>query len=417
MRHIRFLLGGVLAAAAFTIPVACSDSGVTSATSGDGGNGTVVIQLTDAPFLTDSVKSVDLFVVRVDARLNDADSAASDHALSVDSAASNGWKTVATPAASFDLLSLQGGIAATLGQANLAAGSYSGFRLVIDPDKSSVTLKNGTTLTSTTSPNVTFPSAAQSGLKIQLSQPVQVVTGTKTSLLVDFDVNSSFVLRGNSIHNNGLLFKPVIHATVTNTATTNANVRLINATNTALSFLQGGTALAGGSGIAFGTASSCASVNAASPNLSVVQVGSTTALPGFSPSLAVGSSTSFLAYQNATGGVQFVSLGNAFTPTTGQAGLRIFNATTSATGYDVFVTTAGAVLGAATVSNVLAGASSSFTSVPAGAQQIRITSTGGVIVLLDAGSQSFVAGQNYVLVIAAPADGSAAPRAFLVAGC
>jgi len=33
-------------------------------------------------------------------------------------------------------------------------------------------------------------------------------------MVVDFDVANSFVMRGNSLAQNGLLFKPVIRATV-----------------------------------------------------------------------------------------------------------------------------------------------------------------------------------------------------------
>lgn len=404
-------------AAAFVLPVACSDSNSTSPLNSSG-SGTMVVRLTDAPFSSDSVKAVNIYVVRVDARQSDADSATTDHALSDDSLAASGWKTVATPNASFDLLSLQNGVAATLGQTTLAAGTYSGFRLVIDPSKSSVTLKNGAVLTSTSNPSVTFPSAARSGLKIVLSQPVQVVAGTTTNLLVDFNVNDSFVQRGNSIERNGLLFKPVIHATITNTALTNATIKFVNATESTLNLLQSGTALSGASNLAFGQSSACTSVNAATPALSVVTAGSTTALPGFTTTLTAGNSFDILAYPNATGGVSFATVANAFTPTSGQSGLRVFNATTATTGFDVYVTSVGAPLGTtATVSNVVAGNSSAFVSVPAGAQQIRLTSTGGTTVLLDLGSQTLTAGQNATLVIAPPASGSLSPRAFLVTGC
>lgn len=377
----------------------------------------MVVRLTDAPFLADSLKSVDIFVVRVDARLSDADSSAADHALSDDSSSTNGWKTVASPNASFNLLSLQNGVAATLGQASLAPGTYSGFRLIIDPSKSSVTLKGGQVLAGATNPGVTFPSASRSGIKIVLSQPVEIVGGTTTTLLVDFNVNDSFVMRGNTIDKNGLLFKPVIKATVTNLALTNATVRLINATNSTLNFLQNGTALTGGSSLLFGTSSACSSVNAATPLLSVTLLGTTTPLAGFTPTLTAGTSFNIVAFPTTTGGVQFATLSNTFTPVTGQAGLRVSNAGGSTGGLDVFVTAASAPLGTATVANVLAGASSAFVSVPAGSSQIRITSTGSTTVLLDLGSQSLPAVQNTTLVIAPPAVGSTTIRAFLVAGC
>ncbi len=413
MKRTRYTTISVLALGA-TIALGCSDA--TSSLNGEN-SGTLVVRLTDAPFLADSAKSVDVFVVRVDARQSDADSAAADQALTSDSSASSGWKTVATPNASINLLSLQNGVSAFLGQTTLAAGSYSGFRLIIDPSKSSVTLKNGQVLSGGSTPGVKFPSGATSGIKIKLDQPVTIGAGATTNMLIDFDVNESFVMRGNSISKNGLLFKPVIKATVTDGTLTNAKIRLANATATPLNLLQNGTALTGASSIAFGASSSCSSVNAATPLLSVTQAGSTTALTGFAPALTAGNSFNFVAYPNAAGAVQFATLSNTYTPTAGQAGLRVFNATSSAAGYDVFVTAAGAALGTATTSNTLAGASSSFVSVPAGASQVRVTGTGSTTVLLDAGAQTFTAGQNATLIIAPPAVGTTVPRAFLVSGC
>ena len=66
---------------------------------------------------------------------------------------------------------------------------------------------------------------------------------------------------------------------------------------------------------------------------------------------------------------------------------------------------------------VLAGAGSSFISVPAGTSQIRLTSTGLTTVVLDVGSQAFTAGQTMTLVIAPPATGSTTLRAFLIPNC
>jgi len=179
------------------------------------GTGTLVVQLTDAPFPTDSVKSVDIFVVRVDGRVEDVDDASADaHVASESESEGDGWKTLATPNASINLLELQNGVVSTVGEAKIDAASYRGFRLVIDPSKSSVTLKNGQVLTNTSSPSVMFPSASRSGIKIALASPVVVGEDGKTTMVVDFDVASSFVMRGNSLAQNGLLFKPVIRATV-----------------------------------------------------------------------------------------------------------------------------------------------------------------------------------------------------------
>src|SRR5206468_2761287 len=148
--------------------------------------------------------------------------------------------------------------------------------------------------------------------------------GATTTLLVDFDVNNSFVMRGNSINQNGLLFKPVVNATISNAASVLAAVSLVNATNGSLNLVQNGTVLANGSAIAFGGTSSCTNVPAATPGLTVTSGSSTTALTGFSPTLTAGSSYAIVAYTNASGGTSFVTLPNTFTPTSGQTGLRVF---------------------------------------------------------------------------------------------
>jgi hypothetical protein len=413
MKILKFTVLATLALAAATLPVACSDSALSGL---NDGTGRLVVKLTDAPFLSDEVASVDVFVVRVDGRVGSTDDADAD--ANVQNGTAAGWHTLAEPNALYDLLKLQNGATATLGSATLTAGTYNGFRFIIDPNQSSITLKNGTKLTNTSSPSVTFPSASRTGIKIVLSKPVEIVAGATTTFLIDFDVDNSFVMRGNSIEKNGLLFKPVIKGTITDAATVNATIRLANSTAVPLDFLQGTTALSGGSNLAFGASSACSSVNAATPNLSVVQTGTTTPLPGFTPTLEVGKSYSVIAYPNAANVIQFATLPNLFTPAAGQAGLRVFNATTIAAAFDVFVTAPGATLTTPTIANVLSGASSAFVSVPAGGSQIRLTAVGTTTpVLLDFGTQTLTAGQNVTLVIAPPAAGQTAPRAFLVVGC
>ena len=69
-------------------------------------------------------------------------------------------------------------------------------------------------LTGTSNPNIVFPSASRSGIKVVLTQPIEVAAHDTTTVLIDFMVGDSFVLRGNSITQNGLLFKPVVRASV-----------------------------------------------------------------------------------------------------------------------------------------------------------------------------------------------------------
>ena len=201
---------------------ACSDS--TAA-----GTGTVGIRLTnqsvaasvaadivgsdaESPLPPNSVKSVDIFIVRIDAKAQEPsdDDAAAETEES--EAAKGGWVTVAEPNALFDLMKLTE-TNTFLGDEKVPAGSYNGFRLIIDPAKSSVTLNDekNTVIGGESIVGLKFPSAAKTGIKINLSNGgVEVKEGETSTLLVKFDVMKSFVVRGNSIEQNGLLFKPVI---------------------------------------------------------------------------------------------------------------------------------------------------------------------------------------------------------------
>lgn len=212
MRMHRAVIGSVVAVAA-VIGAACNSDSPTAAS---GTNGSMLVKLTDAPFPTDSVDSVNVYVTRVDVRAAAADSTDAATGTTSDSSSARGWITVASPAKVFNLISLQNGVTADLGLTTLAAGTYNAMRLVIDPSKSSVVLHNGMKLTGTSSPGVTFPSGASSGIKVSLSNGLTVVAHDTVKATLDFNLDQSFVLRGNSITQLGLLFKPVIQATVSN---------------------------------------------------------------------------------------------------------------------------------------------------------------------------------------------------------
>lgn len=193
--------------AATTTAIACADSTAPR-------EGTVVVRLTDAPL--DSVRSVNVWVVRIDAKAATTDSA--DAAANPDSTSRGGWTTIARPDAVFDLLALRTDTA-TVGVTRLPAGTWRGVRIVIDPARSFVVLKDGTELNGRTNlaatgePGIRFPSAATSGIKVNLSRPLRI-DGDTTVLTVDFDAGASFVARGTSA-TQGFIFRPVVKATVT----------------------------------------------------------------------------------------------------------------------------------------------------------------------------------------------------------
>lgn len=207
-KHLR-AFAAVAIVAASAVVLACGSDNVATAPST---SGSLNVAITDSPFPFDSVARTDIFVVRIDGKLADTDSASSESGKDNDSNAnddpSRGWVTLATPNQSFNLLDLQGGKTANLGQKTLPTGTYQGFRLILDTDRSSVTLKDGKVI-SAANGTLKFPSAGRSGIKIKLDSPISLVAGG-TQMVVDFDLGKSFVLRGNTIGRNGLLFRPVI---------------------------------------------------------------------------------------------------------------------------------------------------------------------------------------------------------------
>ena len=216
----RTLMGAAAAGALLISVTACSDSVAPAST------GTLSIMLTDAPFPFDQVARADMYVVRIEAKMGESSEAEAEEVdsdaarASLHSVGESGeslgdprheWVTVATPNQSYNLLDLQNGVVTSLGQITLPAGTYRSFRLILDTEQSSITLKDGTVLTGSSSPSIVWPSAGHTGIKVKLVQPVSI-GATGTAMLLDFDLGRSFVLRGKTIRD-GLLFKPVIRAT------------------------------------------------------------------------------------------------------------------------------------------------------------------------------------------------------------
>ena len=197
---------------------------------------------------------------------------------------------------------------------------------------------------------------------------------------------------------------------VQNTAT----VRFINATNNAIDARLGGTVGTGNGNLAFGTSSSCMTVNTTGTNgLSFTQGGTTTAIPGFTQNFTNGGNYTVIAYPSSTG-TQFITVNNAgFTPNAGQAGLRIFNAASTA-GNLVVQANGTAVSGATAVSYGNAG---SFLNIPAGSQSITFNTGTGTTTVANAGNVSFTAGQTYTMVVAPAAPNANTLRTFVTQGC
>lgn len=129
---------------------------------------------------------------------------------------------IAPGARAYDLFALTNGVTAALGSLTVPTGSYTQLRLLVDSAR--VTLKAPLMFNDgSTTKLMTTPSAYQSGIKVVFGGPVNVVVG-ETILVVDFDVLRNFVTTGPAASPTGVLFKPVLHATVQNIASSIAGV-------------------------------------------------------------------------------------------------------------------------------------------------------------------------------------------------
>jgi hypothetical protein len=176
----------LLTIVALTVPGCARDGAV-----GPNGESEGVIQvlLTDAPFPFDRVSSVDIYFVSIAASTT-ADSLSDDRE----------WLTIAEPNQLFNLLELQGGITALVGEAELSVGTYEAVRVVIDVSQSSMTLADGSAAA------VDWRGSGHMTLHTIVEDPLSIpVEGA--SIVIDFDVCRSFSPVGESF-----VFVPWIRA-------------------------------------------------------------------------------------------------------------------------------------------------------------------------------------------------------------
>jgi hypothetical protein len=176
---------------------------------GDGGRqdptaqGTTRVLLTDAPFPFDRVERVDVFVVSVSG------------SLGADTSAAGTFVTLATPNRTIDLLALQNGVTDELGALELPEGVITAVRLIIDTDRSSITLKDGTVLTGNSSPGIAWQSSAGRPVLNALIHEHIDVPDTGGTVVIDFDVGKAFLTPQEldpESTDQGFIFSPVLHA-------------------------------------------------------------------------------------------------------------------------------------------------------------------------------------------------------------
>ena len=189
------------AAAALLLLAGCRSDDVAQPRTGAGATRTL---LTDDPFPYDRVARVDLHVVSVSASLS-ADTGSS----------AGGFVTLATPDRRIDMLALQNGVTAELGTTTLPTGAITAVRMIIDTDKSSITLKDGTVLTGSSTPGIHWQSSAGRPTLDALVQEQIAVPDSGAQVVLDFDVGRAFITPQEidpSSTDRGFVFSPVVRA-------------------------------------------------------------------------------------------------------------------------------------------------------------------------------------------------------------
>jgi hypothetical protein len=138
------------------------------------GSGTTQVLLTDDPFPTADVRAVNIYVVSV------AVSPSGDTLL-----APSDWISVAEPRQRFDLMTLQNGTTALLGETQLAAGAYNMVRLVLNTDSSSIVWSDGREAT------VHWGSAGEIAIHPLVEQPLGIAP-EGGHIVIDFNLAQSF---------------------------------------------------------------------------------------------------------------------------------------------------------------------------------------------------------------------------------
>ncbi len=167
---------------------ACSTSEI--GPSGPGGDGKTAVFLTDAPFPFDRITRVEVHI--------------SEIGLSPQADTSQGppgWITVARPERAFNLLDLQNGTTALLGEAEVPPGEYRAVRVTFDPARSSMTDTDGG------HPAINWQSKGDTPTLFGLVEEAMAIDENGEDVVIDFDVGRSFLADGD-----GFIFLPFLRA-------------------------------------------------------------------------------------------------------------------------------------------------------------------------------------------------------------
>lgn len=151
--------------------------------------GTVRIRLADAPFPYQHVHAVEVTIARVDIRQT----------------GTSNYSAIMPEPRTFDLLTLQGGTTDVLGSAALSTHSYDQVRMKIE--SVSLRLTDGRTFAPVVADSL------KDGMVVKMASPIQVKGNRTIELVLDFDVNRSFIAQDDPAASGGIsgfVFKPSV---------------------------------------------------------------------------------------------------------------------------------------------------------------------------------------------------------------
>jgi hypothetical protein len=164
--------------------------------------GSIRVVITDDPFPVEYIEEANITITKVEIRKSDE---------------SEGYPfmTLMEDTVTYNLLDLRNGVTAGLLDMEIEAGKYDLIRLYIE--NASIKIKDFGSY------KLKVPSGSQTGIKIFIEPGLRVEGGLSTELLLDFNLDKSFVLKGNMNTPAGIKgfnFKPVIRAVNNSTAGT-----------------------------------------------------------------------------------------------------------------------------------------------------------------------------------------------------
>jgi hypothetical protein len=176
--------------------------------SGQPDDGKTAVFLTDAPFPFDRIERVDIHIDEI--------------ALSPQADTAEGlptWVTVARPGRTFNLLDLQNGTTALLGEADVPPGQYRAVRVRFDPDRSGMTDRDGG------HPAIAWQAKGEVPSLFGMVEEPMAIDENGEDIVIDFDVGRSFLSDSST---NGFIFMPFLRA-ITRTGSGGIEGTLVNA--------------------------------------------------------------------------------------------------------------------------------------------------------------------------------------------